>query len=146
MGGEALKETFAYSPLLFAGFAMLTEPLTAAHAKGSRLVYGAIVGALSSPNAPHRELLLTPEIAFLLGNLFAYAASPKGRFKLTLVAVEEMAAGCYDFVFKSDRKLAFRAGAISRTGRSTCAPPTTGATAARSPSPRRRPSRRFASG
>ena len=31
---------------------------------------------------------------------FAYAVSPKGRFKLTLVRIEQMAAGCYDFIFK----------------------------------------------
>jgi ferredoxin-NADP reductase/Na+-translocating ferredoxin:NAD+ oxidoreductase RnfD subunit len=110
MAGEALKETLAYSPLLFAGFAMLTEPLTAAHGKGSRLVYGAIVGALSSPNVHIGSFYPAPEIAFLVGNVFAYAASPKGRFKLTLMAVEEVASGCYDFVFKSDRRLAFQPG------------------------------------
>jgi ferredoxin-NADP reductase/Na+-translocating ferredoxin:NAD+ oxidoreductase RnfD subunit len=110
MFGEALKETFLYSPLLFAGFAMLTEPLTAAHGRWSRLTYGAIVGALSSPNCHIGDFYLTPEIAFLIGNLFAYAASPKGRVKLTLLRIEKIASGCYDFVFKPDRKVAFRPG------------------------------------
>ena len=110
MAGEALQQTFIYSPLLFAGFAMLTEPLTAAHGRRSRLVYGAIVGALSSPSVHIGSFYSTPEIAFLAGNVFAYAAAPTGRFKLTLVAVERMASGCYDFIFKSDRKLAFHPG------------------------------------
>ena len=104
MYGEALKQTFMYSPLLFAGFAMLTEPLTAPSARWPSLLYGAIVGALSSPNIHIGEFYFTPEIAFLAGNVFAYAVSPKGRFKLTLVRIEKMASGCYDFVFKPDRK------------------------------------------
>ena len=110
MMGMALQQSLEYSPLFFAGFAMLTEPLTAAHGRRSRLVYGAIVGVLSSPNIHIGSYYLSPEIAFLAGNLFAWAASPKGRFKLTLLRVEEIAAGCYDFVFHSDRALAHRPG------------------------------------
>ncbi len=89
---------------------MLTEPLTAAHGVYSRLVYGAVVGALSSPNVHIGDFYLTPEMAFLVGNLFAFAVSPAGRFKLTLLRVEKTAAGCYDFVFRSDRRLTFRPG------------------------------------
>jgi ferredoxin-NADP reductase len=107
---EALTQSLLYSPLFFAGFAMLTEPLTSPHAKGARLVYGAIVGALSSPNVHVMDFYLTPEIAFLVGNIFAWIVSPKGRFKLTLVSVEEMAADCYDFIFASNRKVGFRSG------------------------------------
>jgi len=110
MLGMGIEQTFLYSPLLFAGFAMLTEPLTAAHGRWSRLAFGAIVGALSSPNVHFGSLYPTPEMAFLAGNLFAYAVSPKGRFKLTLLRIEKMAAGCYDFVFQSDRRPAFQAG------------------------------------
>jgi glycine betaine catabolism B len=110
MVGEALTESVLYSPLLFAGFAMLTEPLTAAHAKWPRIAYGAMIGALSSPNIHIGSFYLTPEIAFLFGNAFAYAVNPKGRFKFTLVRIEQMASGCYDFVFKPDRKLVFQPG------------------------------------
>ncbi len=110
MYGEALTQSVLYSPLLFAGFAMLTEPLTAPQAKLPSLAYGVLVGALSTPNMHVGDFYFTPEIAFHIGNVFAYAVSPKGRFKLTLVRVEKMATGCYDFVFKSDRKPVFQAG------------------------------------
>jgi ferredoxin-NADP reductase/Na+-translocating ferredoxin:NAD+ oxidoreductase RnfD subunit len=110
MLGMSLGQGLLYSPLLFAGFAMLTEPLTAAHGKWSRLAYGAIVGTLSSPNVHFGGFYPTPEIAFLAGNLFAYAVSPKGRFKLTLLRIERIAAGCYDYVFHADQRLAFQAG------------------------------------
>lgn len=108
--GEALTQSLLYSPLFFAGFVMLTEPLTSPHARGPRLVYGVIVGALSSPNVHIMDYYLTPEIAFLIGNVFAWTVSPKGRFRLALVSVEEMAANCYDFVFASNRKVGFRPG------------------------------------
>jgi ferredoxin-NADP reductase len=110
MYGEALTQGVLYSPLLFAGFAMLTEPLTAPHARVPSLFYGGIVGLLSAPNIHIGGFYFTPEIAFLVGNLFAYAVSPKGRFKLTLVRIEKLAAGCYDFVFRSDRRPVFKAG------------------------------------
>jgi len=108
--GDAVTQSLLYSPLLFAGFAMLTEPLTAPQARGARIAYGAMVGALCSPNLHLGDFYLTPEIALLLGNLLAYAVTPKGRFRLTLVRIEQLTAGCHDFIFKPDRKLDFRPG------------------------------------
>jgi ferredoxin-NADP reductase/Na+-translocating ferredoxin:NAD+ oxidoreductase RnfD subunit len=108
--GEALTQSLLYSPLLFAGFAMLTEPLTAPQAKGMRIAYGAMVGALCAPNLHLGEFYLTPEIALLLGNVLAYAVSPKGRFRLTLVRIEQLTSGAHDFIFKPDRKLDFEPG------------------------------------
>ena len=110
MYGEALTQGVLYSPLLFAGFAMLTEPLTAPTARLQSIAYGAIVGLLSCPGVHIGEFYFTPEAAFLVGNVFAYVVSPKGRFKFTLVRIEKMASGCYDFVFNPDRKLVFEAG------------------------------------
>ena len=107
---ETLKFSVVYSPLLFAGFAMLTEPLTSPHARWSRIAYGVIVGALSSPSVHIGGFYLSPELALLIGNAFAFAVSPKGRFKLTLRRIEKVAAGSYDFVFEPDRRLRFRPG------------------------------------
>lgn len=107
---DAMMDALLRSPLLFAGFAMLTEPLTAPHAKRARIVYGIIIGVLSSPNIHVGDFYLTPEIAFLAGNLFAYLVGPKSRFKLTLLRIEKIASGCYDFVFMPDRKLVFMPG------------------------------------
>jgi len=107
---EALTQGILSSPLLFAGFVMLTEPLTAPQAKLPALFFGGIVGLLSAPNIHIGDFYFTPEVAFLVGNLFAYIVSPKGRFKLTLVRVEKLAAGCYDFVFRPDHMPVFKAG------------------------------------
>jgi glycine betaine catabolism B len=110
MYGEALTQTILYSPLFFAGFAMLTEPLTAPAAMWPSLGFGAIVGALSSPSIHFGEFYFTPELAFLVGNAFAWIVSPKFRFKLTLERIEKKAAGCFDYVFSSSRPVSFAAG------------------------------------
>ena len=107
---EALRQTAFGSPLLFAGFAMLTEPLTSPAAKWPRLAFGALVGSLTAADVNVAGYYFSPEAALLVGNAFAWAVSPKGRFRLTLVAIEKMAAGCYDYVFASDRAIAFAPG------------------------------------
>jgi glycine betaine catabolism B len=110
MYSEAFSQTFLYSPLLFAGFAMLTEPLTAPASLWPSLAFGAIVGAISTPNIHIGEFYFTPEMAFILGNLWAWIVSPKFRLKLTLDRIEKQAAGCFDYVFKPSRPFSFSAG------------------------------------
>ena len=107
---SALIETVLHSSILFLAFAMLTEPLTAPQARLPRIAYGALVGVLAAPSIHFGGYYLTPEIALLAGNVFAYAVSPKGRFALTLVRIEQAANGAYDFIFKSDKKLKFQPG------------------------------------
>ncbi len=106
----ALVNTAVYSPLLFLVFVMLTEPTTTPPQRWPRIAYGAIVGALAAPNIHIGGFFFTPEAALVLGNLFAFAVSPKRRFALTLQRIERSAGTAYDFVFGSDRALAFRPG------------------------------------
>lgn len=107
---EVLDQTFRYSPLLFCGFVMLTEPLTAPLRRWQRIVFGALVGILSAQNLAIGNFYFSTELALLAGNLAAFAADPQARFRLTLVGIEKIASGCYDYIFKSDRALPFRAG------------------------------------
>jgi ferredoxin-NADP reductase/Na+-translocating ferredoxin:NAD+ oxidoreductase RnfD subunit len=106
----AIADTLLYSPLLFAAFVMLTEPSTTPPTRLGRVIYGAIVGVLLTPAFHIGALYFTPEAALLIGNLFAYAISPKRRLALTLQRVERSAATSQDFVFASDRPLAFAPG------------------------------------
>ena len=111
MYGELLGQTFLSSPLLFAGFAMLTEPMTAPAAKWPSLAFGALVGALSSPAAHIGDYFyFTSEVALLVGNVLAWIINPKYRFKLTLERIEKTASGCYDYVFQSHRPVAHKPG------------------------------------
>ena len=106
----ALTQTLTLSPMFFFAFVMLTEPLTAPHNRQFRIIFGILVGLLSAPNIHFGDFYMTPELALLAGNLFAYVVSPKGRFALTLLRVERAAAGAYDFIFQPDRAFAFSAG------------------------------------
>ncbi|WP_027059720.1 RnfABCDGE type electron transport complex subunit D [Mesorhizobium loti] len=106
----ALIETLGSSPLFFFAFVMLTEPLTAPTMRLSRIAFAAIVGFLFAPNIHVGSFYFTPELALLVGNLFAYVVSPKGRLVLTLERIEQSAVDSYDFVFSSPRKVAFEAG------------------------------------
>ncbi len=108
--GDLLSQTFLSSPLLFCGFVMLTEPMTAPAAKWPSLGFGAIVGALSSPATHFGDFYFTQEIALLVGNAFAWLVNPKYRFVLTLDRIEKTAAGCYDYVFRSNRPVQHEPG------------------------------------
>lgn len=108
--GTVLVEAVKSSPLFFFAFVMLTEPLTAPTMRVPRLAFAALVGFLFAPNVHIGSLYLTPELALLIGNFFAFLVSPTGRFALTLDRIEQTAADTYDFIFRSPRKLAFQAG------------------------------------
>jgi len=107
---NALTQTLLHSAIFFLAFAMLTEPLTMSPSRLSRIVYGALVGLLFAPNIHVGSFYFTPELALLIGNIFVYIVSPKGRFTLTLLNKKELSDGTFEFVFAPDRKMAFRPG------------------------------------
>ena len=105
-----IKQTILHSSIFFLGFVMLTEPLTMPPSRWLRVIYGVIVGFLFAPNVHIGSLYFTPEIALLIGNVFVYIVSPKGRFMLTLLEKKELADGTFEFNFAPDRPLAFHPG------------------------------------
>ena len=106
----ALREVVLLSPLIFFGSVMLTEPLTAPPTRGWKRVYGALTGILFLPQIHVGALYSTPELALVLGNLFAYAVSPKYRVALTLKRRQKLTPDVFNFVFTPSRPLAFAPG------------------------------------
>lgn len=106
----ALTQTLLHSSFFFLAFAMLTEPLTMPPTRLLRILYGTIVGFLFAPNVHLGSLYLSPELALLVGNVFVYVVSPKGRFLLMLMKKNELADGTYEFAFAPDRPFAWRPG------------------------------------
>ena len=106
----AITQTILHSSFFFFAFVMLTEPLTTPPNRTLRIIYGAFVGFLFAPNVHIGSFYLSPELALLIGNLFSYLVSPKGRYMLTLKNIEEAAKDSYDFVFAPDRKFTFAPG------------------------------------
>ncbi len=105
-----LQKTFIDSPLLFFAFIMLTEPLTTPPSKKLRIIYGSIVGVLFSPQLQIGGLFTTPESALILGNVFSYIVSPKQKLLLELKEKVKVAEDVYDFVFHTNKKVAFTPG------------------------------------
>lgn len=106
----ALTQTVTHFPLFFLALVMLTEPLTMPPTRAGRIAYGVLVGVLFAPNVSFWPWAITPEQALLIGNLFVYAISPKGRFVLTLKARNQLASATEEFIFTPDRPFAFSAG------------------------------------
>ena len=105
-----ITQTLLNSSFFFLAFVMLTEPLTMPPTRTLRILYGAIVGLLFAPDMHLGSFYFTPELALLVGNLFVYFVSPKGRFLLTLLEKKEIGTGTYEFIFAPDRAFLFRPG------------------------------------
>lgn len=108
LGG--MQSLFLHSSILFFAFAMLTEPLTMPPTRVLRIVYGAIVALLFIPAAHIGSFYFSPELALIIGNLFSYVVSPKGRYMLTFVGRRALASGIYEYLFRPDRHLHFKPG------------------------------------
>jgi ferredoxin-NADP reductase len=89
---------------------IVTEPLTAPPARPLRVAYAALVGVLFTPQFHLGRLYTTPELAILIGNVFAYLVSPKARLILNLNQKIKLAPDIYDFTFAPAHKLAFAPG------------------------------------
>lgn len=107
---SAFQKTIADSPWLFFAFIMLTEPLTTPPTSGLQSIYGSLTGFLFVPQIHFGTFYTTPETALLLGNIFAYLVSPKGKLILRLKERVRIAPDIYDFIFTGDRKMKFTPG------------------------------------
>jgi ferredoxin-NADP reductase/Na+-translocating ferredoxin:NAD+ oxidoreductase RnfD subunit len=105
-----LKQLFVLSPLFFFACVMLTEPLTAPHKKDLRRIYGILTGILFFPQLHIGSIYSTPELSLVIGNVFAYAVSPKQKVLLKLNRKIKMAPDILDFVFTPSQQLSFVPG------------------------------------
>jgi len=107
---STIQKALLHTPLFFFASIMITEPLTTPPTRRWRMIYGAIVGALFSPFIAIAGVSSSPELALLVGNVFSYIVSPKGKHVLTLQKKEKVSDDIYHFTFASDKKLSFRPG------------------------------------
>ena len=105
-----LQSALVYSPMLFFAFIMLTEPMTLPPSRKLRIVCGAIVGLLFVPQIHIGPLYFSPELALIVGNLFAYLVSPDEKLILKLDKIIRHTPDTYDFVFTPDKKMDFKPG------------------------------------
>ena len=112
--GEPLFDStllyFLSYPTLFLAFFMLTEPFTMPPTKTQQAWYGALVGALSSTAVFAPFLAMTPELALVLGNGFAYLFRIRQKLFLTLVEKRQIATDTWEFVFRRPATFTFLPG------------------------------------
>lgn len=107
--GLGLSKTLLQSALLFLAFVMLTEPRTSPATKNHQIAYGVLVGLLFPPQVHLGSLYSTPELALLVGNVYAFFSSSPNLL-LRLKKTEIITPDVLDFVFVLGRPLKYRAG------------------------------------
>lgn len=108
--GTIAKHAVLASPLIFLGTVMLTEPATMPPRRGLRIIFGALVALLYTTDWQLGPLVIYPEVALLLGNIFAFLVSPKSRIRLRLKEVRQISERVYDYVFQPDHRFTFLPG------------------------------------
>jgi ferredoxin-NADP reductase len=98
------------SPLVFFASIMMTEPLTTPPTRWLRIIYGAMVGILFAPQVHIGPIFTTPELALIVGNVFAYIVSPKYKVLLRLKQRIHLTPDTFDFVFAVDKPIRFTPG------------------------------------
>ncbi len=107
---QQLKQLVAATPLFFVAAIMLTEPLTAPPTRDLKRIYAAIIGFLIVPQIHLGPIYSTPELAIVIGNVFAYLVSSKQRITLRLRRKHKISPEIIDFVFTPSQALAFVPG------------------------------------
>ena len=107
----SLAEGLLSWPLVFLGTIMLTEPLTLPASKRVQILEAVLVGSLLTIPFNVGPLYATPELALLVGNVFATAfGGAKRLYRLRLEEKKVLAPGIIEFAFSSDRKAGFVPG------------------------------------
>ncbi len=107
---STLIKTMTDSAFFFFAFVMLTEPLTAPTTRWLRISFGVLVGFLFAPALHIGIFYSTPELALIIGNIFAYLVSPKEKLILKLKDRVKVGTDTYDFIFDKDKNFSFRPG------------------------------------
>lgn len=105
-----MKHAITASPLVFLATIMLTEPATMPPRRGQQIVFAILVAVLYVTAWTVGPFVIYPEVALLLGNVFAYLVSPKFRLRLELKEVQQISERVYNYIFLPDRKFSFLPG------------------------------------
>jgi ferredoxin-NADP reductase len=106
---EAVSFLASWPLLFFAGF-MLTEPLTLPAKRWQQLTEAALVATLFALPLHVGEVTMTPALALIVGNVFAYCATRRQKIVIKLKERRQLTPTTDEYVFESKRPLNFEAG------------------------------------
>jgi len=105
-----VRQTLLLTPLVFLAFVMVTEPLTMPPTHWLRMIYGALIGLLIVPQTHIGSFYFAPEVALVVGNLFAWLVSTKTNQMLWLEERRSVSGQGEEFVFRQEHPVRFRPG------------------------------------
>lgn len=108
--GEMIKLAVTASPLIFLGTIMLTEPATMPARKPYQILFAGIVGVLYAAQISIAGLYIYPEVALLIGNLFAFVVNPTYRLQLRLKEIVYISGQVSDYIFEPNHHMRFLPG------------------------------------
>lgn len=108
--GEALWQPLAQRPVLFFVGFMLTEPLTLPPRRRQQLMLAAVVGVLFAVPYNFGVVANSPELALLVGNVLAFAASQRGGVRLRFEGSRPLTPTTTEFHFRPERPVRYSPG------------------------------------
>jgi len=105
-----VQATLLHSSLFFLGFVMLTEPLTSPSTKIHRYIYAGIVGLLFSPLIQVAGIYSTPELALIMGNLYAFLVTPIAKTKVRITRRMMYGANTEDIELTPEHPFLYKPG------------------------------------
>lgn len=106
---ESAELLLSWPLLFFAGF-MLSEPLTMPAKKSQQIVEAILVGILFAVPLSIGSIEMTPILALLIGNLYAFLVSHRHSIQLEFQKMEQLTSTSYELVFKPLTPLTYEAG------------------------------------
>lgn len=97
-------------PIVFFATFMVTEPITAPGTRRAQLMYGSLVGALSSIPLHLGAIYTTPELTLVAGNVASFFTGLKRRLVLKLAGKKEVAREIHEFSFVKPEGVTFSPG------------------------------------
>ena len=105
-----MQHALISSPLIFLATIMLTEPATMPPRRNQQIVFALAVAFFYIGGWQIGPLAIYPEVALLIGNVYAYIVSPKFRVRLALSRIERISDQVYHYVFRPNRAFNFLPG------------------------------------
>ena len=108
---ESIQNAFFFWPIMFFGTVMLIEPTTLPPRIRQQIMYGFLIGIfLGNPVKIIGGVYTSPEITLVLANIASFALGLKRKIKMAFYDKLELAKNCYEFIFRPDQVIKFRAG------------------------------------
>lgn len=108
--GTTIQATLQHSSLFFLGFVMLTEPWTSPSTKVNRYIYAGLVGLLFSPLIQILGIYSTPELALIVGNLYAFLVTPIAKTKVRITHRQMYGANTEDIELTPEHSFLYKPG------------------------------------